>query len=292
MNKIQKLLFLVFLISYLASRISLLALFSNDQFFSARPLSLGGAYVAVADDSSAVNTNPAGLSSLPSTELSLTFSQPYGIPALTESYAAFAIPWKLNAFGSSYRRLSLASALTEESFTFSYARMLRQAISIGFNLKLLRLTLGEFSGGGVSSLANASEISTDLGFFAKPWEQFALGFVFYDLNAPTMRLLANSSGQKINTNARLGISYQPKDFVLFTGEIQTEKGALKNLGENYHFGTELLFAESIAFRMGVDRNKFTGGAGIRHRGLKIDFAFFHQGDLGLLYKASVAFQWR
>lgn len=293
-SKILQLIFwflIVSLSSQLLTLNSLYALFNNAQLIAARPLALGGAYVAVSDDANAVNINPAGLTQLTASELALSYSNLYSVSSLSEGLVAFGIPWGFNSFGISYQRLSLTDIFKEETFTFSYARALRRTISLGLNLKLLRASAGNFSAADVSSLGSATEWSSDISLWTRPWEPFSLGLAVYDLNSPRLRLLSDSVGEKIRPTVRGGFSYHPKPFILLSGDLHTENGAFKNLGGNYHFGAELLFAKAIALRLGVDRNKFTGGVGFQQRWLKVDFAFFNQGDLGLLYRVSTSFLW-
>lgn len=267
------------------------AIFDSTQYTGARPLSMGGAYVAVADEANAININPSGLSQLKVPEISLSYSNMYGISNLSDNYLAFALPYGLNSFGASYRRLSLIDIYKEETFTASYARELRQTVSVGVNFKALRLSVGNFSASDASSNSSDTEWSTDLGVWAHPAEPLTAGFVVQDLNSPRLRLLSNSSGELIYPTFRSGFAYRPKSFVIFSGDIHTEKGTFRNLGNNYHFGFEIFFAKTIGLRLGVDRSKFTGGIGFELRKTSIDFGFYNQGELGLLYRVSAAFRW-
>ena len=65
--------FLIFLIlSYLNGQ--------NDQLFiGTRPLSMGGAFIAVADDANTITWNPAGLPGLRRTEFTSTYSDLYAM---------------------------------------------------------------------------------------------------------------------------------------------------------------------------------------------------------------------
>lgn len=297
-----------FLFSFMKKRISLIityllslttffylplcyALFNSTQLPTARPLSLGGAYVAIADDAGAINVNPAGLTQLTGSELALSYNNLYGVSDLSESQLLFGVPWNFNSFGFSYHRLALTDIYKEETFTTSYARMLRRNISLGLNLKLLRLSLGHFSANDVSAQDSVSEWSGDLALWSKPLESLSLGLTLLDFNTPQFRAVSNSSGERIYSTVRAGLAYRPKPFVIFSGELQTERGLFVHLGDNYHFGSELMVAKIIALRLGVDRNKLTGGIGFKYRWTSVDFAFFHQGELGLLYRVSAAFRW-
>ena len=53
-----------------------------------RPLGMGGAFVAVADDANTINWNPAGLPGLRRTEFTSTYSDLYKL-GITHSYLGF-----------------------------------------------------------------------------------------------------------------------------------------------------------------------------------------------------------
>ena len=57
-----------------------------DQLFvGTRPLSMGGAFIAVADDANAITWNPAGLPGLRRTEFTSTYANLYNM-GITQSY--------------------------------------------------------------------------------------------------------------------------------------------------------------------------------------------------------------
>ena len=70
------------------------ALFGQyDQLFvGTRPLSMGGAFIAVADDANTITWNPAGLPGLRRTEFTTTYADLYAM-GITQSYLGFVKPF-------------------------------------------------------------------------------------------------------------------------------------------------------------------------------------------------------
>ena len=71
------------------------ALFGQyDQLFvGTRPLSMGGAFIAVADDANTITWNPAGLPGLRRTEFTTTYADLYTNLGITQSYLGFVRPF-------------------------------------------------------------------------------------------------------------------------------------------------------------------------------------------------------
>ena len=80
---------LVLAISILVSLIN--AQGFDQLFVGARPLSMGGAFVALADDGNVVTWNPAGLPRLRRTEFTLTYTNLYNL-GINQSYFGFTRP--------------------------------------------------------------------------------------------------------------------------------------------------------------------------------------------------------
>ena len=72
---------------------SLLLAQSSDQlFFGTRPLGMGGAFIAIADDANAISWNPAGLPGLRRKEFTSTYSDLYSL-GITKSYMGLVLPF-------------------------------------------------------------------------------------------------------------------------------------------------------------------------------------------------------
>ena len=68
-------------------------LISQDQLFvGTRPLGMGGAFIAVADDGNTITWNPAGLPGLRRTEFTSTYANLYNM-GITQSFIGFVRPF-------------------------------------------------------------------------------------------------------------------------------------------------------------------------------------------------------
>ena len=96
--------------------------------FSARPSSMGDAFIAVADDSSASFYNPAGIVQLKKREISSTYSLIYpglDINNLNQMLFSFIFPVKKkSAIGLGYSGLLMKDLYSENIFQVSFSRKL------------------------------------------------------------------------------------------------------------------------------------------------------------------------
>ena len=106
---------------------------------SSRTAALGGAFVAIADDPSAVVDNPAGLSGLTQPALLATYQKPYGVDGLDEGFVALSVPARWVTAGAGWFHRGLDGALSEDRVTLSVARDLKRtsedaSLSIGLSV--------------------------------------------------------------------------------------------------------------------------------------------------------------
>ena len=73
--------------------VSMVCIQGQDQLFvGTRPLSMGGAFIAVADDGNTITWNPAGLPRLRRTEFTTTYADLY-VMGITQSYIGIVRPF-------------------------------------------------------------------------------------------------------------------------------------------------------------------------------------------------------
>lgn len=273
-----------------------------------RPLGMGGAFVAVANDVTAGYYNPAGLAFLDYPEISLMHDERYE-NLVNYNYGAAAIPWgKDYTFGLSVMRLGIDgiydtryalydangdgildinnndrldySKVTEFSnqdwaVYFSIAKRYSDNLYIGANVKLIKRDLAEYS---------ATGIGFDIGAVYMPYDNLYIGANLQDI---TTTLVAWDTGRNelISPTAKIGAAYllnvpggtlmPAVDFdVRFEGRDFSAQFNLGPVSVDPHFGLEYIFQEVVSVRAGYnDVKQFTIGAGIKLPKLNIDYSF-------------------
>jgi len=129
----------------------------NDIGVGARPLGLGGAFVALADDSNAANYNAAGLGYMEAIHFGGTHAQRFN-GLITYNAISGIIPFgKIGAIGASFGDLAEDSDVYhEQTARLSYGNALFKQFAIGANLKLFR-----------TSFNQANEFVADNPYFAQ-----------------------------------------------------------------------------------------------------------------------------
>lgn len=270
---------------------------------AARPLALGGAYVAVADDASALFYNPAGIAQLDRKQLLLTHTE--WLAGMRTEYLAYAHPLS--------RKLTLGVGA---NFGFvdgvsEYDAAGNKAGSFGAN-----------EGYGLVNVAYRPLENLALGLSGKYIRQqvsskqatayaFDLGFIFY---TPLLRLGAavqNTAGGKMKlateefalpVTVRGGITLTPLDALLVTAEYvkPNDEDTSLRMGAEYQFefttGTEetaYLIPVRAGWRTGQSDGAgpgFAAGVGFKMNDISFDYAFMPYGDLGNAHKLTLAFK--
>ncbi|NPV54400.1 MAG: hypothetical protein HPY71_12940 [Firmicutes bacterium] len=261
----------------------------------ARPLAMGGAFVAVADDSSAVYWNPAGLIQLKSKELSLTHTLNNRDIFNYDEFLVYAEPDAgKGAGGISWikehylLRVDNAGELYYSSnwFTYSYAKRPSRDFYIGANIRYEKHNL--YRPDVVEATGNRWGI--DLGMLYKASPRLSLGLLVQDINGSPV---AWSDGSQTTTavNIRPGIAYRPDNATTVAFDLYDIAGEGGPPG-TIRFGVERWLTKKLAIRGGYYQIDETSGsitAGIGYRsegdGLEVDYVFLgpglRAGDQGL-----------
>ncbi|MEO8399328.1 MAG: PorV/PorQ family protein [Ignavibacteriaceae bacterium] len=277
-----------------------------------RPMGMGGAFTALANDVTAGYYNPAGLANLNYPQISLMHSEQFG-NLVNYDYAAVAIPFgKDLTFSISGIRLAVdgipdtrnaisdlngdgiadindvrnpnfrpnLDAITEFSnqdyaFYLSFAKRHSENFSYGANVKIIRRDLAEFGATGVGF---------DVGALYSPFQDFFIGANIQDV---TTTLVAWNTGRNelISPTTKLGAAYgldflggkvtPALDFdVRFENRRFASNFNIGLVSFDMHAGVEYNFKNIFAIRAGyTDVKQFTVGAGIKLPKLNIDYSF-------------------
>jgi len=278
------------------------AAFQEDDW-GARPVGMGGAFTAIADDSNAPLYNPAGIVQVQWNEVSAMYSQLFSgltlysgnsttggdIAHLDQSYFSYVSrPSRFGSLGISWSNFNATHLYREDAVTVTYARYLGDffpvfdnAVSVGANVKYLRhafsldaTTVNDpvFQGG-----TSAGAVTADLGVLWKPdegqFEGWRVGLTGQNLTQPNVGF---QTTDRVPFEGRLGLAYQSKQrpWLVPALDITRRDGVTDVNG-----GLESwLFNDALGLRAGANNNE--GSAGVSYyqslskkTGLRIDYSF-------------------
>jgi len=289
----------------------------------AKAVAMGEAFIAIADDPSALYWNPAGIAL--SDSRAILFSHTSWLTDVSVEYLAVVAPVPRLASGvAGVQMAGLSTELDEttelqpdgtgRSFSYSdlligvgYARYFTDKFAIGFNAKYLREDLGSEVGGGVVNtwLADLGTMY-HVGFrdmnFAVAISNFGPeispsdGYVRVNQSGGfTLTQDTDFIGFAPPTTFKIGLSSTVFESGDFHGVGSLEMNRPGDNAETLKLGGEVLFRERIAARAGyvanADELKFSGGVGFRMtrsaRSAAVDYAFTDSESFGRIDRVAL-----
>ena len=213
-------------------------------FIGTRPMGMGGAFIAVADDGNTITWNPAGLPRLRRTELTTTYADLFAL-GIKQSYFGFVRPLsdKL-ALGMDWSSIGFDDGelgYSENKLNFSFGYQPFRIISIGASLKYISrdMTLDG------TSYGKSSGVGYDVGLLISPLKNLRLGLGLYDLSGTSVSYRSNKVEETILGQAfKLGIAYMPIDGLTIAADID----------DRLHFGAEYFVKNRIGVRAGFQQD--------------------------------------
>lgn len=270
----------------------------------ARASGMGGAFVAVCDDTYALYWNPAGLFQSEDNKLTATYTSWFqGIKNGFVGYARPVIMSK-SAIGVSITYLSIGGidgrdisgkstgkkTVSNLAIPVTYSQKLSSKLAVGINLKLISQDYYMEKGSG---------FGIDLGMLAFPKENFSLGLNLQNIG-PKIKI--GDAENKLPFNIKGGIAYKKKNL---TTAFDLDKPIDDNV--KVHVGVEYLLVNKIlAIRAGYENVGNLGGISglsfglgfnikeygifsneLSERSFLIDYALVSYGDIGYTHRFSL-----
>jgi hypothetical protein len=269
---------------------------------------MGESFVAVADDASAVDWNPAGLAQLSDPEI--TAMHVFWIQDISFDHLAGELPIGPGVAGASLVYLNLGQLDRSNSgdqpedpsrgvfsarnwgFTGAYGWRFSPAMCLGAGLKLFSESIDSSSSFGWA---------LDLGFLYRlPWPGLTLGCEVQNLGPATS---VTDEYFRLPINIKAGFAYQALPKLLLTMDYNQLLEQYGKIG----LGAEYVFEQTLALRLGyayqekVDASELysdfgspglaglTTGIGIRYHDLRLDYAFVPYGFLGSTHRLSITY---
>lgn len=264
----------------------------------ARPLAMGGAYAAIADDPNSIYWNPAGLSRVKKTEISVSHAEL--AQNMRHDFVAFARPTSLGTFGLGATYLSLGDldgrdglghptgsfSASDGAFALGFGRPVG-GIDAGLSVKYLRSHIGS---------AEAQSFALDAGL-SKQFEAAAFGLAVRNAG-PGLKF--DNERNDLPLRLVLGGAYKITGGHAVTAEVTNGP---RGSGTDVGFGGEFQAAAGIFLRGGyTTKSSITGGKGfdaasgmtlgfgVNRSAWSLDYAVEPMGELGASHRFTIG--WR
>ena len=244
----------------------------DDIGVGARPLGLGGAFVAIANDSNAANYNAAGLAYIDGIQIGATHAQRFNGLITYNTISGILPLGRVGAVGANLGILGEESDLySEQTARFSYANTIFKQLAIGLNLKMLSISYDEenefVSENPYFVRTSSSAFSFDVGLLTKPLNSLNIGVSIENL-LPADISISNTQTDSVPQNIRIGLAYNLESIAemsvqgeaitnLLKGTLATIEVTSRNSEINTHFGVEIMLNNTIGIR---------GGYGVKNAG--------------------------
>jgi len=245
----------------------------------ARALAMGGAFVAVADDATAVCWNPAGLAQLDDTRITGMSTDLFGIGA-THQFVGATTTFSNIGIGLGWERLALtgqgAAADGTPGSLFNWdesaiiGTLATNIMDIGLAGANVKYYMADSSFG-----PSASGFGFDLGLLVKLGDMFTIGVNAADLGNSKITE-TDGTTDSITGMYTAGLAMSLVDGMLVLATDVDFDGT--NLGDA-HIGVEFKVIDELALRGGMvltdnfQNYYFSAGAGINVAGLYVDAAY-------------------
>ena len=252
----------------------------------ARPLGMGEAFVAQADDASAIFYNPASLSRLNFPEVLTMYNSHF--VGTSQQVVGIAYPLNFGVLGIGYSGLGSGDiqgydntgAVTStfntqsSSLTISLGRRINTNFSFGIGAKSISEKLE-------ASSASTFALDGGLTYLVNP--QFCLGASALNLGSPLKFISENTP---LPTSYRLGAAFSTK---LFDENINLNSDLVSfPEGLKINLGAEYLIRNFLALRMGSAGGTLRAGLGLYANLFAFDYAYLGHADLGAAHQVSVS----
>jgi len=263
----------------------------------AKPIAMGEAFCAVADNPATIYYNPAGLVHFDQRELSLThiswfqkinyeyltYLNPLSelgikIPGVLAGNLAYLGINDIKEYGVTKDSYLGTFKAYDLLFNLSYARLIKPALSSGLNLKFITERIKSSSSG----------LAIDFGLLYKtPIKNLSGGLTLQNI------ALLNNFKDDLPLNIKLGSSYKLLQDNILTLAMDID---IPNDGDmKLHLGAEYLYPEledikialRLGYKTGVDGGNLGFGLGVAFDKYKLDYAYSSYSDLGTIHQLSL-----
>lgn len=286
---LKKSLFVFLMMFFASSKADIPAAFV-DIGYGARPLGMGGAYVALASDANAPLWNPACLPYALGWQVTTMYAKQFNIIP----YLMGSVTKSINdEFGAGFAFLSSGDdALRENTFYFSGGMRLQRfhsllkGVSAGMTIKVRTASFGNNADGGPDRIqGSATGYALDFALRYKPATRWTLGLLFRD---PVNNIKWNNQtldskySESVPSTMQFGAAYLAHQNVVFA--VDWDMAMYSDVSSKIFMGGEWRLFNLIYLRGGMSQSldvepyrKLNYGMGLQYFtktfGLRFDFAY-------------------
>jgi len=264
-----------------------------------RAIAMGGSFVALGDDPSALYYNPAALRAnrhfgvmLNHIQLFSGFSDAsydfLGIVYPTLSVGSIGLGFMTAGTGGIREFDEYSRELGEISYRESQAMLaygfdlpwnLLGRLTLGSSIKILHQRVGDYSDTG-------SGIDVGLLYRTKYMEGFTIGANMQDIVGAETKLQETSD--KVDRTMMFGAGYSRRFGNGSVLNLTTQYDIPERDDSDVRFGAEFVFKDLLGVRVGYDSEQITAGVGITWRGYQVDYGYFSRTDAGSSHPISLS----
>ena len=262
----------------------------------ARALGMGGAFIAVADDASALHWNPAGLASFRGIQVLGERTSVYSVEGLDEDAVLAAYGMEGQGFGVGWMRTAARDLYYEDTIVAGYGRTMPiEGLDVGLSVKRFAIDAPGYDYYNDPSFNSSGDdaYAADVGALWRSGKWSAAA-VIRNIGEPKLKLISTTvETDPVYAEFRLGGTYLFREVMLFSVEwrVPREVPAYYDGSTTLNAGIELWFYDAFAIRTGINRDRIAAGVGIKSKHIRVDVALLSERRIGSLYRLYAMFVW-
>ena len=262
----------------------------------ARAMGMGGAFVAVADDVTALHWNPAGLATLEGAHLFGMRTSVYSVEGLSEDCVMAGFGRGGRAFALGWARTGAVDLYNEDTIVLGYGTETPiDGLAAGAAVKRLSIDAPgyDYYNDPAFNEDGDAAYTADLGCLYRR-NTWSLGATARNIGEPELKLIdTTEKSDPVESEVRLGGTYLFREVMLLSAEwrIPTDAPSYYEQKNTLNLGTEIWFYDAFALRTGLNRDRITAGLGLRAKNVEIDVALLSERRIGSLYRLSAMLMW-
>ncbi len=262
----------------------------------ARAMGMGGAFVAVADDVTALHWNPAGLADLEGVQVFGMRTSVYSVDGLSEDSVLAGYGMGRRGFAAGWLRTGAQDLYNEDTLLAGYGMKTPvEGLSAGLSVKRYSIDAPgyEYYNDPAYDSGGDAALSGDLGILYRH-ANWSAGATYRNIGEPKLQLLSTTTEpDPIVSEFRLGGAYVFREVMTMTVEWRAprEVPSYYDSRSSFNLGTEVWFYDVFALRAGMNRDRITAGLGLKADPVRIDVALLSERRIGSLYRLSAILTW-